>query len=282
MNRLDRQRQVLVVAALVEGSSLRATARLTGVARMTVEKLFRDLGTACAALQDEAFHDLPCKRIECDEIWAFCGTKDKSASPEKKAQDWGDIWTWTAIDADSKLILSWLVGQRDSSCATPFMKDVASRLRNRVQLTTDGFKPYFWAVDDAFVGDIDYAVLQKIYGKPTAENNETGYSPAKCIGIKMQVVNGDPNLSLASTSYVERQNLTMRIHMGRFTRLTNGFSRKVENHAHGVALHFAYYNFCKIHQTLRTTPAMAAGITNRLWEVEDLLALLDRQPSSVA
>jgi IS1 family transposase len=274
MNRLDINRQKQVVATLVEGNSLRATARITGVARMTIEKLLRDLGTACAKMQDEKLRNLTCQRIEADEIWAFCGSKEKNTSAEKKIQGWGDVWTWTAIDSDSKLIVSWLVGDRNASCATRFMKDVASRLANRVQLTTDGFKPYFWAVDDAFAGDIDYAVLVKIYGKLPGNDQETRYSPAQCIGMKMDVVNGDPDLSLASTSYVERQNLTMRMHMRRFTRLTNGFSKKVENHAHAVSLHFAYYNFCKIHTSLRTTPAMAAGVTDRLWEIEDLLALL--------
>jgi len=275
MNRLDRTRQKQVIAALVEGASLRATARMTGVARMTIEKLLVDLGTGCARFQDSTLQNLNSKRIECDEIWAFCGAKEKNASPEKKAQGWGDVWTWTAIDADSKLIVSWLVGNRDSSCATRFMRDVASRLKNRVQLTTDGFKPYMWAVDDAFVGEIDYAVLVRIYGKLPGNDQETRYSPAQCIGMKMEVINGDPDLSLASTSYVERQNLTMRMHMRRFTRLTNGFLKKVANHAHAVALHFAYYNFCKIHMALRTTPAMAAGATDHLWEIEDLLALLD-------
>ena len=276
MNRLDINRQKQVVAALVEGNSLRATARMTGVARMTIEKLLRDLGVACAKMQDAAIRNLTCQRIEADEIWAFCGAKEKNATAEQKNQGWGDIWTWTAIDADSKLIVSYLVGDRNASCATRFMKDVASRVSNRIQLTTDGFKPYFWAVDEAFAGDIDYAVLVKIYGKLPGNDQETRYSPAQCIGMKMDIVNGSPDLALASTSYVERQNLTMRMSMRRFTRLTNGFSKKVENHAHAVSLHFAYYNFCKIHSTLRTTPAMAAGITNKLWEIEDLLELLDK------
>src|SRR5437773_8326245 len=172
MNRLDRTRQKTVIAGLVEGNSLRATARMTGVARMTIEKLLMDLGTACTKLQDDAFHNLTCKRVECDEIWAFCGAKEKNASPEKKAQGWGDIWTWTAIDSDSKLILSWLVGNRDSSCATRFIGDVASRLSHRVQLTTDGFKPYLWAIEDSFGSEIDYAVLQKIYGKIPGVDSE--------------------------------------------------------------------------------------------------------------
>jgi len=213
--------------------------------------------------------------IEADEIWAFCGSKEKNTKAEKKAQGWGDVWTWTAIDADTKLLVSYLVGDRNASCATKFMRDVASRVKNRIQLTTDGFKPYFWAVDDAFAGEIDYAVLIKIYGKLPGNDQETRYSPAQCIGMKIDAVNGDPDLALASTSYVERNNLTMRMSMRRFTRLTNGFSKKVENQAHAIALHFAYYNFVKIHSTLKTTPAMAAGVTNRLWEIEDLLALLD-------
>jgi IS1 family transposase len=273
MNRLDKTRQKQVIAALVEGNSLRATARMTGVARMTIEKLLVDLGTACAKMQDERLRDLTCKRIEADEIWAFCGAKEKNASEEKKAQGWGDVWTWTAIDSDSKLIVSWLVGKRDAVCATEFMRDVASRLKNRVQLTTDGHKPYLRAVEDAFGADVDYAVLQKIYGKPVDDDKR--YSPAQCIGIKIDMVSGDPDPGHINTSYVERQNLTMRMSMRRFTRLTNAFSKKVANHAHSVALHFAYYNFCKIHMTLRMSPAMAAGVMDRLWEIEDLLGLLD-------
>src|SRR2546426_6084556 len=274
MNRLDKTRQKQVVAALVEGNSLRATARMTGVARMTIEKLLRDLGTACARFQNEALRNLPCRRIECDEIWAFVYAKAKNVPAAKKDTfGYGDVWTWTAIDSDSKLIVSWLVGNRDAVCATEFMRDVASRLKNRVQLTTDGHKPYLMAVEDAFGTDVDYAMLQKIYGKPLDDDKR--YSPAQCIGIKIDMVQGDPDPGLISTSYVERQNLIMRMHMRRFTRLTNGFSKKVANHAHSVSLHFAYYNFCKIHQTLRTTPAMAAGVTDRLWDIEDLLALLD-------
>lgn len=275
MNRLDINRQKQVVAALVEGNSLRATARMTGVARMTIEKLLRDLGTACAKMQDAAFRNLTCKRLELDEIWAFCGSKEKNTKPEKKAQGWGDVWTWTAIDADTKLIPSWLVGKRDAECASEFVQDLAARLANRVQITSDGHKSYLIAVESAFGSDVDYAQLIKIYGKPSIERDaEARYSPPTCIGIKMELVTGNPDVDYVSTSYVERANLTMRMHMRRFTRLTNAFSKKVENHAHAVALHFAYYNFCKIHTTLRTSPAMAADVTNRLWEIEDLLALL--------
>ena len=276
MNRLDRIHQKRVVAALVEGNSLRATARMTGVARMTVEKLFRDLGTACAKFQNNAFRNLTCRRIELDEIWAFCGAKQKNASEAKKAQGLGDVWTWTAIDADTKLIASWLVGKRDAECATEFVQDLAARLRNRVQLTSDGHKSYLVAVESAFGADVDFAQLIKIYGKPTLEKDaEARYSPPQCIGIETKIITGDPDPGHISTSYVERQNLTMRMHMRRFTRLTNGFSKKLENHAHAVSLHCAYYNFVKIHQTLKMTPAMAAGVTNHLWEIEDLLALLD-------
>lgn len=276
MNRLDQTRQKQVVAALVEGNSLRATARMTGVARMTIEKLLRDLGKACAKFQDNAFRNLTSKRLELDEIWAFCGAKEKNASPEKKAQGWGDAWTWVAIDADTKLIPSWLVGKRDAECATEFVQDLAARLSNRVQITSDGHKSYLIAVESAFGSDVDFAQLIKIYGKPALEKDtETRYSPPQCIGIKIEPITGNPDFDHISTSYVERQNLTMRMHMRRFTRLTNGFSKKIQNHALSVALHFAYYNFCKIHMTLKVTPAMAAGVTNRLWEIEDLLALLD-------
>ncbi len=275
MNRLDSARRVQVLKALAEGMSLRGTARLTGVARMTIEKLLRDLGAACAAYQDQALRNLHCRRIECDEIWAFCYAKRKNVTQAiaEKHPDAGDVWTWTAIDADSKLVLSWLVGSRDAGAAYTFMQDVASRLTNRVQLTTDAHKPYLAAVEDAFGSDIDYAVLQKIYG--TDPDAEKRYSPAKCLGLKCDAITGNPDPKHISTSYVERQNLTMRMHLRRFTRLTNGFSKKAENHAHAVAIHFMWYNFVKVHQTLRMTPAMAAAVTDRLWEAEDVIALLD-------
>ena len=272
MNRLSTAERAQVVRTLVEGNGLRATARITGVARMTVEKLLRDLGAACAKMQDEQLRNLPCKRIQCDEIWSFIGAKEKNTSPEKKAEGWGDCWTWVAIDADSKLVPSWRVGPRDAATAYELKQDLAGRLANRVQLTTDGYKVYLSAVEDAFGGDIDYAMLIKLYG--TSGENETHYSPAKCLGCIPQEVTGEPDPKHVSTSYVERQNLTMRMSMRRFTRLTNGFSKKIEMHAHSVALHYAYYNFVKIHQTLRVTPAMAAGVTDRLWSLEDLIALL--------
>jgi IS1 family transposase len=215
------------------------------------------------------------KRLELDEIWAFCGSKEKNTRPEKKAQDWGDVWTWVAIDAETKLIPSWLVGKRDAECATEFVQDLAARLSNRVQITSDGHSSYLIAIESAFGSDVDYAQLIKIYGKPLGNDAETRYSRPQCIGIKIEPVTGDPDLNYLSTSYIERQNLTMRMSIRRFTRLTNGFSKKVENHAYAIALHFDYYNFCKIQLTLRTTPAMTAGITTKLWEIEDLLALLN-------
>ncbi len=273
MNRLSKDRQRQVVAALVEGNGLRATARMTGVARMTVEKLLKDLGAACTNLQDESFRNLACKRIQVDEIWAFCYAKEKNVPSDRKGQfGYGDVWTWVAIDADTKLIPSWLIGRRDAICASEFLADLAGRLANRVQLTSDGHKAYLVGVEAAFGGEVDYSQLVKLYGKPYDEHR---YSPPQCVGIAMNPVVGDPDPGHVSTSYVERQNLTMRMHMRRFTRLTNGHSKKIENHALAVALHFAYYNFVKIHQSLKVTPAMAAGVTDRLWEIEDLLRLID-------
>ena len=274
MNRLDTATRARVVAALVEGNSLRATSRLTGVARMTIEKLVRDLGKACADYQDATLRNLACKRVQCDEIWSFIYAKNKNVTETitEKHPDAGDVWTWTAIDADSKLVLSWLVGSRDAGAAYTFMADVASRLRHRVQLTTDGHRPYLDAVEDAFGVDIDYATLTKLYGPDP--QNEKKYSPAICLGCEVKTVTGDPNPKHISTSYIERQNLTMRMHMRRFTRLTNGFSKKATMHAHNVALHFMYYNFAKIHQTLRVTPAMEAGITNHAWSIEEIISLL--------
>jgi IS1 family transposase len=273
MNRLSTAERARVVSCLVEGNSLRATSRMTGVARMTVEKLLRDLGTACERYQGDALRNLSCKRVQCDEIWSFCYAKAKNVPADKKGTfGYGDIWTWTAICADTKLAVSWLVSTRDAGAAHDFMSDVASRLRYRVQLTTDAHRPYLSAVEDAFGADIDYAVLQKIYGQEP--NPEKRYSPAVCLGCKVETVTGQPDPKHISTSYVERQNLTMRMHMRRFTRLTNAFSKKVENHAHSVALHFMYYNFAKVHQTLRVTPAMEAGIADHVWSIEEIVALL--------
>ena len=275
MNRLTTEKRIALVAALVEGCGLRATARMTGVARMTVEKLLRDLGAACAQYQDEHLRNLTCRRIECDEIWSFVYAKQKNVERAKNAPEGaGDVWTWTAIDADTKLVLSWRIGPRDLATAYDFMHDLAERLRHRVQLTTDGHRPYLEAVESAFNLDVDYAMLQKIYG---ADDTEKRYSPARCKGAVPHVVTGEPDPKHISTSCVERQNLTMRMSIRRFTRLTNAFSKKLEMHAHSVALHFMHYNFVKIHSSLRTTPAQAADVTDRLWEISDLVALLERQ-----
>jgi IS1 family transposase len=277
MNQLSTERRAAVVAALVEGNSLRATSRLTGVARMTVEKLLRDLGTACAAHHDATVRGLKSRRIQCDEIWSFVGAKQKNVPVDKRGV-WGDIWTWTAMDADSKLMVSYRVGNRTAAVGYDFMADTASRLTNRVQLTTDANKLYLNAVDYAFGVEVDYAMLEKHFGTSSTISGVASvrYSPAKMTSMKAATISGSPERKHVSTSYVERQNLTMRMHMRRFTRLTNGFSKKAEMHAHAVALHFAYYNFCKIHQTLRVTPAMEAGIADRVWEISELISLLDR------
>jgi len=275
MNRLDTARRAHVLKCLAEGTSLRATSRITGVARMTVEKLMRDLGAACANYHDANVVSLSSQRIQADEIWSFCYAKKKTVQKDpsilEQHPDAGDVWTWTAIDADSKLCVSWHVGNRDAVTATAFMRDIESRMVNRVQLTTDQLSIYLRAVDTAFHGEVDYAMLQKLY----AGGQDGRYSPAECIGCKKVEVTGSPDPKHISTSYVERQNLTMRMHMRRFTRLTNAFSKKVEMHAHAVAIHFMWYNFAKIHQTLRITPAMAAGVTDRVWDAEDIVGLLN-------
>lgn len=274
MNRLDIKKQTQIISALVEGNSIRATSRMTGSAKGTVLKLLADVGKACSEYQDKVFRDLPCVKIQCDEIWSYCHSKEKNVPKEKKGEfGFGDVYTWTAICADTKLIPTWFVGKRDSESANIFMHDLASRLTNRVQLTTDGFSPYVEAVDNAFGTDVDFSQLVKTYKKAERES-DTRYSPAKFNGTKKITITGNPDPKEVSTSYVERQNLTMRMSMRRFTRLTNAFSKKIENLEHAVALHFMYYNFCRIHQALRVTPAMEAGVTTRLWEIEDILKLL--------
>jgi IS1 family transposase len=273
MNKLDNKRRAQVIAALVEGNSIRATVRMTGVAKNTIVKLLADIGAACAEYQDKAFQNLNCQRVQCDEIWSFVGAKAKNVPAEKQGEfGYGDVWTWVAIDADTKLVPCWHVGRRDANAAYEFMQDLSSRLRHKVQLTTDGHKPYLEAVEAAFGGDIDYAMLVKIYGK---SQEEIRYSPAECLATDIKVVSGNPHKAHVSTSFVERQNLTMRMSMRRFTRLTNGFSKKLENHIHAISLHYMYYNFVRVHKTLRCTPAMAAGVTKTFWEIEDIVALLD-------
>lgn len=273
MNKLNIEKQVQIVNCLVEGNSLRSTSRMTGVAINTVVKLLVDLGKACAEYQQKNLVNLPCKTIQCDEIWAFVYAKEKNV-PESLKGKAGDVWTWTAICADTKLICSFMVGNRDAWAAKLFMEDLAGRLTNRVQLTTDGHKPYLKAVEDAFGSEVDYAQLIKIYGGD--ETFEKKYSSDNCVGIRVEKVNGKPNIGKVSTSFVERQNLTMRMSMRRFTRLTNAFSKKMENHFYSVALHFMHYNFCRIHKTLRVTPAMEAGISNHVWEIKEMLTLLDK------
>lgn len=274
MNKLSLQKRAQIIGMLVEGNSIRATSRMADVAFNSVLKLVSDIGAACADYHDKNVHNLPCKRVQCDEIWAFCYAKQKNVKTAKATPEGaGDIWTWTSICADTKMLCNWLVGDRTAENALVLMEDLKSRLTNRVQLTTDGLKSYLEAVEGAFGVDIDYAMLVKIYGD-TAEGQKR-YSPAECTGIKKTVIQGKPNMGDVNTSYVERQNLTMRMSMRRFTRLTNGFSKKVENHAHAIALHAMYYNFGRVHKTLRVTPAMEAGLTDHVWSLLEIAALMD-------
>lgn len=272
MNTLPQAERVQVIAALVEGNSLRSVSRMTGIARNTITKLLVDLGEACMQYHDAHVRDVRVRRLQCDEIWAYVGAKAKNVSAEKKEIGWGDVWTWVGLDADTKLVVGYLVGGRGAAWAKDFMDDCSSRIRGRVQITTDGHKAYLEAVEGAFGMDVDFATLQKIYG--ASEETEKRYSPAKCIGCESKVVMGDPDPQHISTSYVERQNLTMRMCIRRFTRLTNAFSKKLENHAYAVAVHFMYCNFVRIHQTLRVTPAMEAGLATSPWTIADLVGLL--------
>jgi IS1 family transposase len=281
MNKLTPQSRSRILHMLCEGNSIRAIERMTGSSKHTIEKLLIDAGKACMAFHDQYVRGVKASRIQCDEIWSFTYAKQKNVSAAKAAPDHaGDTWTWTAIDADTKLIVSYLVGGRDTEYAIWFMDDLRSRLANKVQLTTDGHKAYLQAVEGAFGADVDYAQLVKLYGPTITAPGR--YSPAQCIGAKKYRVEGNPDIEHVSTSHVERQNLTMRMHMRRFTRLTNAFSKKVENHAYAVALHMMYYNFVRIHKTLHVTPAMAAGVANRLWEVSDIVALIEKAESRVS
>lgn len=275
MNKLDREARCRILHLLCEGSSIRAVTRLTGASKNTVIKLMIDVGKACAVYHDEHVRNLKTRRVQVDEIWSFTYAKQKNVPSAKAAPEGaGDTWTWTALDADSKLMISWLVGSRDSDYAMAFMDDLRSRLANRVQLTSDGHRSYLEAVEGAFGGDVDYAQLVKLYGA-APESMKGRYSPAECIGAVKTRVEGNPDPAHVSTSFAERQNLNMRMHMRRFTRLTNAFSKKVENHAWSVALFATYYNFVRIHKTLRVTPAMAAGVSDRLWEIGDIVALVE-------
>jgi IS1 family transposase len=272
MNKLPIQKKVQVINLLVEGNSLRAATRITGISRTTILKLLVEVGKACQQFHNDTVLRLKSDRIQCDEIWSFVGCKEKAK--EQGAAGDGDVWTWVGMDADSKLVVSWLVGDRDVEAATIFMQDIKDRLSNRVQLTTDGHRPYLQAVTKAFDYEVDYAMLVKMYGGSEGNSEtERKYSPAECTGCKKTRLMGDPRPKFISTSYIERQNLTMRMHMRRFTRLTNAFSKKVENHAYAIALHFVYYNFAKIHQSLSVPPAMQSGLTKRPMTIEDIVRL---------
>lgn len=273
MNKLDSAKRTQIVAALVEGCSIRSIVRMTGASKNTIAKLLVELGAACSDYLDKNLVNLNSKRIQCDETWSFVGAKDKNIPASRRNEiGIGSAWTWVAIDADSKLICSWMVGKRDPGCATEFIQDLAGRLAHRVQLTTDGLKMYLNAVADGFGEDIDYAMLVKVYGNDP--EGEKRYSPAICTGCKKQNKIGNPDAKHISTSYVERQNLTMRMGMRRFTRLTNGFSKKLENHIAAIAIHYMHYNYCRIHQTLRVTPAMESGLANHVWSIEELVRLI--------
>jgi IS1 family transposase len=275
MKRLTPAQRAQILHLLCEGSSIRSITRIAGVSKNTITKLLADTGGACAEYQNRVLVNLPCKRIQVDEVWAFAYCKQKAVDTAKAAPPGsGDVWTWLATCADTKLVPTWFVGSRDAAAAHAFITDLARRLCDRVQLTSDGHRPYLEAVESAFGAEVDYAMLQKIYGP--SQEGEKRYSPAECIGCQQRVIEGNPDPRHISTSYAERNNLTLRMHTRRFTRLTNAFSKKVENHAHAVALHFMYYNFVRIHAKHRMTPAMAAGVTDRLWEMSDIVGVVEK------
>lgn len=274
MNKLPVAKRATILQMLCEGSSMRAITRVTGVSLNTVTKLLIDAGKACEAYHDEHVRGVKATRIQCDEVWAFCYSKQRNVAAAKAAPEGaGDVWTWTALEATHKMIVSYMVGGRDSEYAMALMDDLRSRLATRVQLTTDGHRAYLSAVEEAFGDDIDYAQLIKLYGE--APHPPGRYSPAECIGARKEPITGKPDLKHVSTSYVERSNLSIRMHMRRFTRLTNAHSKKFENHTFAVALHVMFYNFVRMHSTLRMSPAMAAGVSARLWEMSDIVALID-------
>lgn len=274
MNQMPTSKRAQILGLLVEGMSLRAVSRVADCSINTVTKLLVDVGNACAEFQHKTLMGLRCKRVQCDEVWSFCYAKQKNVPEDLKGQfGYGDVWTWTALCADSKLVCSWMVGNRDANTANVFVSDLASRLSNRVQLTTDGHRAYLAAVENSFGADIDYAMLVKIYGEGP-QSPERKYSPVEFVKAEKNKVAGDPDINHVSTSYVERQNLTMRMSMRRFTRLTNGFSKKLQNHECAIALHFMYYNFGRIHKSLRVTPAMEAGIADHVWSLEEIAALV--------
>jgi IS1 family transposase len=274
MNKLPLQTRVQILSMLCEGASMRSISRVADVSINTVSKLLIDAGKACSSFHDEKVRGVKAKRVQVDEIWSFTYAKQKNVAAAKNAPiEAGDTWTWTAIEADTKLLISWLVGGRDGDYAMAFMDDLRSRLANRVQLTSDGHRAYLEAVESAFGADVDYAQLVKLYGAPS--EGEKRYSPAECIDIRKERIEGKPDMKHVSTSYVEHHNLTMRMQMRRFTRLTNAFSKKFENHMHMVALYTVWYNFVKMHKSLKMTPALAAGVTDRLWSMEDIAEMVD-------
>ncbi|WP_374545406.1 IS1 family transposase [Rhodoblastus sp.] len=275
MNKLPLATRVQILSLLCEGSSMRSISRVADVSINTVTKLLVDAGTVCAAYHDQYVRNVKSKRVQCDEIWSFCYAKEKNVGAAVAAPDGaGDVWTWTAIDADTKLMISWGVGDRDAVTGRAFMEDVASRLASRVQLTSDGHRAYLDAVPAAF-DQVDFAQLVKIYGPAAGASDERKYSPAECKGTKKKTITGKPDPKHISTSYVERQNLNMRMGMRRFTRLTNAFSKKIDNHVHALSLYFVFYNFVRIHKSLKVSPAMAAGVTDKLWEIEDIAQLIE-------
>lgn len=283
MNRLTKEQRAQVLHLLCEGNSIRAITRLTGVSKTTVTKLVVDAGQAAAWYQDRVLRNLSCKKLQLDEIWGFVGAKAKNAQPEKKLTgEQGDVWLWVATDADTKLVASWMVGGRGAHTALDFTDDLADRLSGRVQLTSDGHKAYVEAIATSFGGDVDFAQLVKLYGEEPGKGPERKYSPGDCIGTRKQRIEGNPDMRYVSTSYAERNNLNIRMHSRRMTRLTNAFSKKVENHTHAMALHFLYYNFVRVHKTLRMTPAMAASVTKRLWEMKDVVEMLEAWEAIVA
>lgn len=274
MNRLSIEKRTQIIRCLVEGNSIRATSRITGASKNTVTKLLVDIGRACREYQDTHLRNLTCSKIQVDEIWSFCYSKQKNVPEDYQGVfGYGDVWTWTAICADSKLVPSWMIGWRDADNAKMFINDLESRMTTRIQLTSDGLKVYLEAVEGAFGCEVDYAMLIKKYG--ASPEGEKRYSPSKYTGSKRKEITGNPDPKHVSTSYAERNNLTMRMGMRRFTRLTNAFSKKIDNLEHAVSLHFMYYNFARIHQTLKITPAMAAGVTGKLWEIEDIVKLIE-------
>jgi IS1 family transposase len=274
MNKLSLEKRAQILGMMVEGVSIRSISRLTGASKNTIVKLLADAGAACSEYQDRTFRELTCKRLQLDEIWSFVYAKEKNVAKATAAPEVaGDIWTWTALDADTKLMASWMVGDRSGETGKVFVADLASRLANRVQITSDGHRAYVEAIDAAFGIDVDYAQLVKIYGQ-TSEGQKR-YSPPECVGCQKHKVTGSPDKAHISTSFVERQNLNIRMGLRRFTRLTNAFSKKIDNHVHGLAIYFMHYNFVRIHQTLRVTPAMAAGVSQKLWSMEDVVRVVD-------